>query len=385
MAKEENVTFNSAEDIKIYFSNKINAGEKVEIEQVEKACESLELSASETDDITDYVKSYMELNDDTIDLSKVIDDEDVPDSLLDEELEEDVKDDIQFEESIIDDDNHAYDAVKIYLRGIGKVDLLTADEEIELAQRIENGDEAARKRLIEANLRLVVHVARHYVNRGLSILDLIQEGNIGLIKAVEKYDYKKGFKFSTYATWWIKQSISRAIADQGRTIRIPVHMVDTVNKISKVQRKLVQELGRDPTSEEIAKEMGGDFTSEKIREIQRMIFEPVSIDTPVDPEGDSSLIDFIEDKNVITPTGYVTQNTLKDTIKDLLDSLTDREAQVLKLRYGLDGERTHTLEEVGIIFNVTRERIRQIEGKALKKLRNPAKLKKLVEYRNSNN
>ena len=385
MAKEENVTFNSAEDIKIYFSNKINAGEKVEIEQVEKACESLELSASETDDITDYVKSYMELNDDTLDLSKVIDDEDVPDSLLDEELEEDVKDDIQFEESIIDDDNHAYDAVKIYLRGIGKVDLLTADEEIELAQRIENGDEAARKRLIEANLRLVVHVARHYVNRGLSILDLIQEGNIGLIKAVEKYDYKKGFKFSTYATWWIKQSISRAIADQGRTIRIPVHMVDTVNKISKVQRKLVQELGRDPTSEEIAKEMGGDFTSEKIREIQRMIFEPVSIDTPVDPEGDSSLIDFIEDKNVITPTGYVTQNTLKDTIKDLLDSLTDREAQVLKLRYGLDGERTHTLEEVGIIFNVTRERIRQIEGKALKKLRNPAKLKKLVEYRNSNN
>ena len=385
MAKEENVTFNSAEDIKIYFGNKINAGEKVEIEQVEKACESLELSASETDDITDYVKSYIELNDDTLDLSKVIDDEDVPDSLLDEELEEDVKDDIQFEESIIDDDNHAYDAVKIYLRGIGKVDLLTADEEIDLAQRIENGDEAARKRLIEANLRLVVHVARHYVNRGLSILDLIQEGNIGLIKAVEKYDYKKGFKFSTYATWWIKQSISRAIADQGRTIRIPVHMVDTVNKISKVQRKLVQELGRDPTSEEIAKEMGGDFTSEKIREIQRMIFEPVSIDTPVDPEGDSSLIDFIEDKNVITPTGYVTQNTLKDTIKDLLDSLTDREAQVLKLRYGLDGERTHTLEEVGIIFNVTRERIRQIEGKALKKLRNPAKLKKLVEYRNSNN
>ena len=384
MDKEEKVTFSSKDDIKVYFSKQVDNGQKINLEDVEKACEDLELSAEETDDIIDYVKAYAKIQDDDVDLD-FGDDDDVSDELLSEELEEVKQEELTFDDSaILDDESHTYDSVKLYLRGIGKVSLLTAEEEIELAKRIEQGDQAAKEKLIEANLRLVVHVARHYINRGLTLLDLIQEGNIGLIKAVEKYDYTKGFKFSTYATWWIKQSISRAIADQGRTIRIPVHMVDTVNKISKYQRKLVQELGRDPTSDEIAEAMGGDLSGAKIREIQRMIFEPVSIDTPVDPEGDSSLIDFIEDKNVITPIGYVTQNSLKDTILELFDGLTEREAQVLKLRYGLDGERTHTLEEVGYIFNVTRERIRQIEGKALKKLRNPSKLKRLAEYRNSN-
>lgn len=270
------------------------------------------------------------------------------------------------------------DPVRMYLKEIGRVPLLSAEEEIALAKRIEQGDEEAKRRLAEANLRLVVSIAKRYVGRGMLFLDLIQEGNMGLIKAVEKFDYDKGFKFSTYATWWIRQAITRAIADQARTIRIPVHMVETINKLIRVSRQLLQELGREPTPEEIAQEM--DLTPDKVREIIKIAQEPVSLETPIGEEDDSHLGDFIEDQDVLAPADAAAYELLKEQLEDVLDTLTEREENVLRLRFGLDDGRTRTLEEVGKVFGVTRERIRQIEAKALRKLRHPSRSKRLKDF-----
>ena len=281
------------------------------------------------------------------------------------------------------------DPVRMYLKEIGKVPLLSAEEEIELAQRMEDGDEDAKKRLAEANLRLVVSIAKRYVGRGMLFLDLIQEGNLGLIKAVEKFDYRKGYKFSTYATWWIRQAITRAIADQARTIRIPVHMVETINKLIRVSRQLLQELGREPTPEEIAEEM--NMPVERVREILKISQEPVSLETPIGEEEDSHLGDFIQDDNVPVPADAAAFSLLKEQLNEVLGTLTEREQKVLRLRFGLDDGRARTLEEVGKEFNVTRERIRQIEAKALRKLRHPSRSRKLKDYldyargRNENN
>ena len=271
------------------------------------------------------------------------------------------------------------DPVKMYLKEIGRVDLLTHEQEIELAKRILEGDEQAKKELAAANLRLVVSIAKRYVGRGMLFLDLIQEGNMGLIKAVEKFDYTKGFKFSTYATWWIRQAITRAIADQARTIRIPVHMVETINKLTRIQRQLVQELGREPTAEEIAEKMDG-MTPAKVREIQKISLEPVSLETSIGEEDDSHLGDFIEDEGAMSPDDYASNELLKDELNEVLLELTDREEKVLRLRFGLDDGRTRTLEEVGKEFNVTRERIRQIEAKALRKLKHPSRSKRLKDF-----
>lgn len=270
------------------------------------------------------------------------------------------------------------DPVRMYLKEIGRVPLLTADEEIELAKRMEKGDEEAKRRLAEANLRLVVSIAKRYVGRGMLFLDLIQEGNLGLIKAVEKFDFRKGFKFSTYATWWIRQAITRAIADQARTIRIPVHMVETINKLIRVSRQLLQELGREPVPEEIAKEM--DIPVERVREIMKIAQEPVSLETPIGEEEDSHLGDFIEDQDAPAPAEAASFILLKEQLEEVLETLTPREEKVLRLRFGLDDGRSRTLEEVGQEFGVTRERIRQIEAKALRKLRHPSRSKKLKDY-----
>lgn len=270
------------------------------------------------------------------------------------------------------------DPVRMYLKEIGRVPLLSADEEVELAKRINNGDEEAKRRLAEANLRLVVSIARRYAGRGMQFLDLIQEGNMGLIKAVEKFDYSKGFKFSTYATWWIRQAITRSIADQARTIRIPVHMVETINKLVRISRQLLQDLGREPTPEEIGKEM--DISPEKVREILKVSQEPVSLETPVGEESDSNLGDFIEDHDALAPADAAAFELLKEQLEEVLDTLTEREENVLRLRFGLEDGRTRTLEEVGQVFGVTRERIRQIEAKALRKLRHPSRSKRLKDF-----
>ncbi|MGB4145719.1 MAG: RNA polymerase sigma factor RpoD [Acetomicrobium sp.] len=270
------------------------------------------------------------------------------------------------------------DPVRMYLREIGKIPLLTKEEEVELAKRVEAGDEEAKKKLIEANLRLVVSIAKKYIGRGLSFLDLIQEGNLGLIRAVEKFDYRKGFKFSTYATWWIRQAITRAIADQARTIRIPVHMVETINKLIRVSRQLVQQLGREPTVEEIAQAL--ELLPEKVEDIQRIAQEPVSLETPIGEEEDSQLGDFIEDKDSPNPEEATAGQLLREQLEEMLGELTEREREVLRLRFGLEDGRAHTLEEVGKRFNVTRERIRQIEAKALRKLRHPSRSKRLRDY-----
>ncbi|MBO5046565.1 MAG: RNA polymerase sigma factor RpoD [Clostridia bacterium] len=291
-------------------------------------------------------------------------------------FDEDERDRELFEQAL--SDIGLDDPVKMYLKDIGRVPLLSGDEEIDLARRMQEGDEAAKRRLSEANLRLVVSIAKRYVGRGMLFLDLIQEGNLGLMKAVEKFDYQKGFKFSTYATWWIRQSITRAIADQARTIRIPVHMVETINKLTRVSRMLLQEKGREPTPEEIAEAMG--VPVERVREIQKIAQDPVSLETPIGEEEDSHLGDFIEDDKTQTPGDSVAFIMLKEQLLHVLDSLTPREEKVLRLRYGIDDGKPRTLEEVGREFNVTRERIRQIEAKALRKLRHPSRSKKLRDF-----
>lgn len=310
-----------------------------------------------------------------VDILTIPEDEDEePDDLpFDADAEEEIEIDLSVPDGV-----SIEDPVRMYLKEIGKVPLLTAEEEIELAKRMEEGDEEAKKKLAEANLRLVVSIAKRYVGRGMLFLDLIQEGNLGLIKAVEKFDYRKGYKFSTYATWWIRQAITRAIADQARTIRIPVHMVETINKLIRVSRQLLQELGREPLPEEIAKEM--DISVDRVREILKISQEPVSLETPIGEEEDSHLGDFIQDDNVPVPADAAAFTMLHEQLEEVLDTLTEREQKVLRLRFGLMDGRARTLEEVGREFNVTRERIRQIEAKALRKLRHPSRSRKLKEY-----
>lgn len=333
----------------------------LDTEQLEKVFDFLEASGIDVLRISDSDVDEALLLDE--DLDKIAEEEDVELDKIDLSVPEGVR---------------IEDPVRMYLKEIGKVNLLTAEEEIELAKRMEEGDEDAKKRLAEANLRLVVSIAKRYVGRGMLFLDLIQEGNLGLIKAVEKFDYRKGYKFSTYATWWIRQAITRAIADQARTIRIPVHMVETINKLIRVSRQLLQELGREPTPEEIAKEM--EMSVDRVREILKISQEPVSLETPIGEEEDSHLGDFIQDDNVPVPADAAAFTLLKEQLVEVLSTLTDREQKVLRLRFGLDDGRARTLEEVGKEFNVTRERIRQIEAKALRKLRHPSRSRKLKDY-----
>lgn len=315
-----------------------------------------------------------------VDVLKMSNDDDMDPDLFTEDEDPDPEDEIDMEhiDLSVPEGVSVDDPVRMYLKEIGKVPLLSPDEEIELAKKIELGDEAAKKKLAEANLRLVVSIAKRYVGRGMQLLDLIQEGNLGLIKAVEKFDYRKGYKFSTYATWWIRQAITRAIADQARTIRIPVHMVETINRLVRTQRQLVQKLGREATPEELAKEL--DMPVDRVREIMKISQDPVSLETPIGEEEDSHLGDFIQDDQVTVPADAATFTLLHEQLMEVLDTLTEREQKVLRLRFGLDDGRPRTLEEVGREFNVTRERIRQIEAKALRKLRHPSRSKKLKDY-----
>ncbi|MBQ7223619.1 MAG: RNA polymerase sigma factor RpoD [Erysipelotrichaceae bacterium] len=389
-----------------------------EADEIKDFLESLELSDGELDNIINWYEGREmtidedDLLDEDIDLGEGDDEIIDSDDFLDDETSDD--DFLRELQSNYADtpSSKANDPVKMYLKEIGRVPLLKPEEERRIAQMIQEGDpvinakieelkalkgdhsaeieelkrqneesaKIAKDQLISANLRLVVAIAKKYVGRGLLFLDLIQEGNMGLVKAVEKFDYTKGFKFSTYATWWIRQAITRAIADQARTIRIPVHMVETINKLTRVQRQLVQELGREPSAEEISEKLGGTLSPEKVREIQKIAMEPVSLETPIGEEDDSHLGDFIEDKDALSPDEYATRQLLKDEIDSVLQLLTERERKVLQLRFGLIDGRTRTLEEVGKEFNVTRERIRQIEAKALRKLKHPTKSKRLKDF-----
>ncbi len=334
-----------------------------------EALQQEDLTPDEIDRMYDtFSQQGIEIVDDSS--STDVGDEDID---IDDKDSEEVEIDLSVPEGISIDD-----PVRMYLKEIGRVPLLTADEEVALAKRMQEGDEIAQKRLAEANLRLVVSIAKRYVGRGMLFLDLIQEGNLGLIKAVEKFDYTKGYKFSTYATWWIRQAITRAIADQARTIRIPVHMVETINKLIRVSRQLLQQLGREPSPEEIAKEM--DISVERVREIMKIAQEPVSLETPIGEEEDSHLGDFIEDQDAPAPADAASFMLLKEQLEEVLDTLTPREEKVLRLRFGLDDGRARTLEEVGQSFGVTRERIRQIEAKALRKLRHPSRSRKLKDF-----
>ena len=343
----------------------------LEIQEINDFFRDMDLSTEQMEKVFEYLEAnnidVLRINsddDDDVDLDAIMSDE------------EDV--DVENIDLSVPDGVSVEDPVRMYLKEIGKVPLLSAEREIELAQRMEEGDEEAKKELAEANLRLVVSIAKRYVGRGMLFLDLIQEGNLGLIKAVEKFDYRKGYKFSTYATWWIRQAITRAIADQARTIRIPVHMVETINKLIRVSRQLLQELGREPTPEEIAKEL--DMPVDRVREILKISQEPVSLETPIGEEEDSHLGDFIQDDNVPVPAEAAAQTLLKEQLDEVLDTLTEREQKVLRLRFGMNDGRARTLEEVGKEFDVTRERIRQIEAKALRKLRHPSRSRKLRDY-----
>ena len=345
------------QEISDYFKD-----QPLDAEQMDKIFDFLEASGVDVLRITENSADDLMLDDD-MDIDGLDDEEEVELDKIDLSVPEGVS---------------IEDPVRMYLKEIGKVPLLSAEEEIELAKKMEQGDENAKKRLAEANLRLVVSIAKRYVGRGMLFLDLIQEGNLGLIKAVEKFDYRKGYKFSTYATWWIRQAITRAIADQARTIRIPVHMVETINKLIRVSRQLLQELGREATPEEIAEEM--DMPVDRVREILKISQEPVSLETPIGEEEDSHLGDFIQDDNVPVPADAAAFTLLKEQLVEVLGTLTEREQKVLRLRFGLDDGRARTLEEVGKEFNVTRERIRQIEAKALRKLRHPSRSRKLKDY-----
>ena len=342
----------------------------LEYQEISDFFSDMQLNAEQFEKILDFLEAN------NIDVLRITEDDSDEDILLDVEDEDDVE--VEKIDLSVPDGVSIEDPVRMYLKEIGKVPLLSAEEEIELAKRMELGDQEAKKRLAEANLRLVVSIAKRYVGRGMLFLDLIQEGNLGLIKAVEKFDYRKGYKFSTYATWWIRQAITRAIADQARTIRIPVHMVETINKLIRVSRQLLQELGREPTPEEIAAEM--NMPVERVREILKISQEPVSLETPIGEEEDSHLGDFIQDDNVPVPADAATFTLLKEQLEEVLGTLTEREQKVLILRFGLEDGRARTLEEVGKEFNVTRERIRQIEAKALRKLRHPSRSRKLKDY-----
>lgn len=341
----------------------------LEYQEISEFFKDMELDADEFEKILDFLETN------NIDVLRIMDDDDIDDDII---LDDEDEVEVEKIDLSVPDGVSIEDPVRMYLKEIGKVPLLSAEEEIELAKRMELGDQEAKKRLAEANLRLVVSIAKRYVGRGMLFLDLIQEGNLGLIKAVEKFDYHKGFKFSTYATWWIRQAITRAIADQARTIRIPVHMVETINKLIRVSRQLLQELGREPTPEEIAAEL--DMPVERVREILKISQEPVSLETPIGEEEDSHLGDFIQDDNVPVPAEAAAQTLLKEQLDEVLDTLTEREQKVLRLRFGMDDGRARTLEEVGKEFDVTRERIRQIEAKALRKLRHPSRSRKLRDY-----
>ena len=367
---EENTRANYEEKIKTLLAMAKKKKNVLEYQEISDHFADLHLEEEQMDEILDALEKS------GIDVLRITDDDDIPDEelLLSDEDEVDMENlDLSIPDGI-----SIEDPVRMYLKEIGKVPLLSAEEEIELAKRMENGDQEAKKRLAEANLRLVVSIAKRYVGRGMLFLDLIQEGNLGLIKAVEKFDYRKGYKFSTYATWWIRQAITRAIADQARTIRIPVHMVETINKLIRVSRQLLQELGREPTPEEISEEMG--MPVDRVREILKISQEPVSLETPIGEEEDSHLGDFIQDDNVPVPAEAASFTLLREQLVEVLGTLTEREQKVLRLRFGLDDGRARTLEEVGKEFNVTRERIRQIEAKALRKLRHPSRSRKLKDY-----
>ncbi|MDD4123498.1 MAG: RNA polymerase sigma factor RpoD [Erysipelotrichales bacterium] len=391
-------TKESLEEVKKRFEKMGKSTGEIYISDLFEAVAHLDLTDEENEKLLDFFRNQKinlvadeeeeDANLDDIDPEKIkIDDKE----MIDEEIEEfqgPEEEDIEEIFSVIDSDYTALsseikvsDPVKMYLKEIGRVPLLGKDEEIQLAERVAEGDEEAKSILISANLRLVVSIAKHYIGRGMLFLDLIQEGNLGLIKASEKFDPARGFKFSTYATWWIRQAITRAIADQARTIRIPVHMVETINKMTRVQRQLTQDLGRDPSAEEIAEKMGGGITPARVREIQRIAMEPVSLETPIGEEDDSHLGDFLEDKDAVSPSEFATNELLKDELYSVMSDLTDREERVLRLRFGLDDGHPRTLEEVGKEFGVTRERIRQIESKALRKLRHPARAKRFGDYR----
>ncbi len=345
----------------------------LEIQEINDFFADMELDTEHMEKVYEYLEAV------NIDILRMVNDDDL-DADIDDLILSDEEDEVDMEkiDLSVPDGISIEDPVRMYLKEIGKVPLLSAEEEIDLARRMAEGDESAKKRLAEANLRLVVSIAKRYVGRGMLFLDLIQEGNLGLIKAVEKFDYQKGFKFSTYATWWIRQAITRAIADQARTIRIPVHMVETINKLIRVSRQLLQELGREPQPEEIAKEL--DMPVDRVREILKISQEPVSLETPIGEEEDSHLGDFIQDDNVPVPAEAAASTLLKEQLSEVLNTLTDREQKVLRLRFGMNDGRARTLEEVGKEFDVTRERIRQIEAKALRKLRHPSRSRKLRDY-----
>ena len=395
--KDVNEDIETLDQIKKRFEKKGQKEGQINQEDVFDACSHLALSDEALEGLIQYFRDKKinvvsdEENDDLDDLDVSVEElekmnkqDDFIDDVDDVDLNgyEDNYSNIDNEiDALTMDSSKIDDPVKQYLKSIGSFKLLSSQQEVEYAKRIQQGDQIAKKRLTEANLRLVVSIAKRYLGRGMLFLDLIQEGNMGLIKAVEKFDYTKGFKFSTYATWWIKQAITRAIADQARTIRIPVHMVETINKINRVQRQLVQEKGREPTPEEISEKMDGQFSPERIREIQKIALDPVSLESPIGEEEDSHLGDFIEDKDAVSPAEYTTKQLLRDELRQVMKELTDREERVLRLRYGLDDDRPRTLEEVGREFGVTRERIRQIEAKAIRKLRHPSRAKRFGDYK----
>ena len=390
--KKKNLVVMTLDECKDQFKKTYDKNKELFQKDVMEAIKHLAMSDEELDDLFEWFSANdIVISDDAVDAPENLSDvEDITAGDLDdidfmdsEDVEEIQTVELESLESYSSNTSRINDPVKMYLKEIGRVPLLNPEDEPEIARRIQAGDEEAKRILISANLRLVVSIAKKYVGRGMLFLDLIQEGNMGLVKAVEKFDYTKGFKFSTYATWWIRQAITRAIADQARTIRIPVHMVETINKLTRIQRQLVQDLGREPTAEEIAAKME-NITPEKVREIQKIALEPVSLETPIGEEDDSHLGDFIEDENALSPDQYANNELLKDEINMVLQGLTEREEKVLRLRFGLYDGRTRTLEEVGKEFNVTRERIRQIEAKALRKLKHPTRSKRLRDFVDKN-